>query len=370
MILWVLSILRLYIFVVNIFCFFLLLISKMDETSRRNVKIAGTRALVDLLRVYTDRDLTMKFIARSAGLRVPLVWPQGFFFVIAGILDIEALTEEDVIAWSKLLCCPEKLQLFAYVARGSRSFRQDSPLLLLGEAGRVYAVLPWRKHEIWRVGDNIDSFLKRGLSRMNSFRDSSTADLVLSDATPDLLEIGSRAQLLNFRSRNLGRQYHLTWPKGDTLLFSQARDSFHAADRDVAAELKHMSFFATFGPATYSGAGRVSLYVDKKSRIFAFDDNVGRLMLVAESFTRFLRVGVKPFFKSYVFTAEGYRRRHRPLCPRSLFFVGKIEYDVAADLLLRTYYEAKCFGGARHGSDDGRHRRRVGGGGDGGDERS
>lgn len=303
---------------------------------RTDVQRIGLTALLDLLRVYTQRDHVRGFIIRHRGQRVPLAWPDGYSFVINDLFQLGLYTEEDVEMWASALCCHEKLTVFAYVSRAHEPFTSMSPLLLLGSAGRVYAVTPQRRFEICRLGDTIDGFLKRGLRRFEQIYKTLSVYCV-TGAPADFLSLETRSDVLAFRDSNRGRVFSLLWPPGDTLLVEAKVESFHATDAATALEIREMTAFASFGPAHFSGAARISLYISGGGAVFAFDDNVGLLLCIASDFQQFLRLGVRAYFKSYVFSTAGYTRRRRPLCPHTPTFVMKVEPVAARDLLLAAY---------------------------------
>ena len=309
-----------------------------DKKRKEKIFESAKAKLVDFLRVYTNFNSLKMFLFLNPHLRVPLVFPEGFELVLT--YGVEGYEEDKLKKYAALLCCPEELTVLGYIKHTVTTvyeleYETDDVVILLGKVGRVYAHTTLFPDQLCRVGDTIDSFLRKGLKRcLYAYVLCKCLQFEVSD--PEIEAITTCAEILAFRDRHLGEKFELRWPARENILFHHRKDSFHfVSDPEIKSVLADMCFFASFGLKCFSDGARISLYADCSGKIYGFNDNDpdGNLTFIAESFQVFRFVGVRNFYKHHTFYAAQPKWCQKPLCHFSSRFYLKTARQGDCDLL-------------------------------------
>ncbi|APZ76233.1 tegument protein [Murid herpesvirus 3] len=308
---------------------------------QNNIEKTMRALLVDFLRIYTDYGAVKKFIIINKGLVIPLSWPKNFKLIIDNHIDDSLCSEQFIEPWSKILCCPERLQVFGYVTKDVRNPINSDYRILVGEGGRFYSIDPLNHNEICRIGDTPDSFFKKGMKRFYKFYYKlSEYEIGLSIKLEKKNNLFHTVMSFDMISEfvDAGNIFEIPFKfvHGDTLKFHKKKDSFLETSKINIDLLSNLKCIGSFGPKEFISEGRISLYASKYGCVYAHNDNNGKVIFLAEGYINFLKIGVIPYYKNFTFSLY---KKHKPKipCPKTAYFKRKIYKYSDKDLILLSY---------------------------------
>lgn len=228
--------------------------------------------------------------------------------------------------------------MLGYVSKEERDSSKNDVRILLGDGGRVYAASPDVKDEICRVGDCIDSFIEKGLKRYYRFYHKLTEEetgFLVEGVDKTTRYLIKEYNLFCVRIQDRKLQFKLSWPPGAVITFHNNRDPFLNLK---SPEDEFITRLPCIGSVENTGyiEEPISIYGDRNSNVYGYVERTGQIVYLAPYYENFLKIGLRPFFKSYVYGSHN-NYVCAPMCPYSIKFYQKLAPYALCDLVLEEF---------------------------------
>nr|WRQ19868.1 MAG: protein m25.2 [Herpesviridae sp.] len=254
---------------------------------------------------YLCRGNVIDYLQRFRGQKILLPFPveRMYSLIICARCDIHAF-ELDIERLIKRFCCPDVLEVIGVLDVEGVSDNGDRQIFFMGREGAIYLYNPVPDDGLYRLSEDLEGFVARGLKRFDSIYEDPQMPLIVRPPDCPLIYLKSQKDLLRYGVDAVNMTYKMSWPEGYTITFGVPDPCADASELLSEAQMEFVIFrellvFGHFGPEDAAPEDRHALYVSGDGEVYGFRRDKCRLLKLSVSFPVFLRMGPVKFFVNY-----------------------------------------------------------------------